>query len=52
MMLGAIETARKSPPAVGSLGLGFGVDVFAGRSRSFLPSSSFSILIMTIPVID
>jgi hypothetical protein len=52
MMLGAIETARKSPPVTDRLGFGIGEGVFAGCSRAILPSSSFSILIMTIPVID
>jgi hypothetical protein len=52
MMLGAIETARKSPPLAGRLGFGIEAGLFAGRSCAILPSSSFSILIMTISVID
>jgi hypothetical protein len=51
-MLGAIETARKSPPVVGRPGFGIDAGFLAGRSLAILPNSSFSILIMTIPVID
>jgi hypothetical protein len=47
MMLGAIETARKSPPVFGRLGLTIGVGFFAGRSWEILPRSPFSTLIMT-----
>src|SRR5271155_2051679 len=52
MMLGAIETARKSPPVFDRLGPGIDAVFFAGCSGEILLSSSFSTLIMTIPVID
>jgi hypothetical protein len=47
MMLGAIDTARKSPPVFDRVGLGIDVVFFAGRSGEILPSSSLSTLIMT-----
>jgi hypothetical protein len=52
MMLGAIETARKSPPVFDRVGRGIGEVFFAGCARDILPSSSFRTLIMTVPVID
>ena len=52
MMLGAIETARKSPPVFDRLGPGVDVVFFAGCSGEILLRNSFSTLIMTIPVID
>jgi hypothetical protein len=47
MMLGAIETARKSPPVFDRLGLGIVAVFFAVRSGEILLSSSLSTLIMT-----
>jgi hypothetical protein len=47
MMLGAIETARKSPALFDRLGLTVGVGFFAECSREILPSNRFSTLIMT-----
>jgi hypothetical protein len=44
--LGAISTARKSP-VLGRFSLAIGVGLFAACSREILPSSPFSILIMT-----
>ena len=48
LMLGASETARKSPPLFGRLGLAIGVGFFAGCSRGVLPNSPLSTLIMTV----
>jgi len=50
-MLGAIETARKSPLVLDRVGVKVGAVLFAGCSREIVPSSSFSTLIMTVPVI-
>jgi hypothetical protein len=47
-MLGASETARKSPPVFDRLGLAIGVGFFAGCSRGVLPNSPLSTLIMTV----
>ncbi len=47
MMLGAIETARKSPPVFERLDFAIGESLFAGFSREILPRSSFNTLIMT-----
>jgi hypothetical protein len=46
MMLGAIETARKSPAVFDRLGLAIGVGFFAECSREILRSSCFSTLIV------
>jgi hypothetical protein len=48
LMLGASETARKSPPVFDRLGVAIGVDFFAGCSRGVLPNSPLSTLIMTV----
>jgi hypothetical protein len=48
LMLGASETARKSPPLFDRLGLAIGVGFFAGYSRGVLPNSPLSNLIMTV----
>jgi hypothetical protein len=47
-MLGAIETARKSPPVFGCLVIAIGVCFFAVQSRGVLPNSSFNSLIMIV----
>jgi hypothetical protein len=48
LMLGASETARKSPPMFDRLGLAMGMGISAGCSRGVLPNSSLSNLIMTV----
>jgi hypothetical protein len=48
LMLGASETARKSPPVFDRLGLAIGVGFFAACSRGVLPNSPLSNLIMTV----
>jgi hypothetical protein len=48
LMLGASETARKSPPLFDRLGLAIGAGFFAGCSRGVVPNSPLSTLIMTV----
>jgi hypothetical protein len=48
LMLGASETARKSPPVFDRLAIAIGVGFFTGCSRGFSPNSPLSILIMTV----
>ena len=48
LMLGASETARKSPPVFDRLAIAIGVAFFAGCSRRFSPNSPLSTLIMMV----
>jgi hypothetical protein len=48
LMLGASETARKSPPVFDRLAIAIGVAFFTGCSRGFSPNSPLSTLIMMV----
>jgi hypothetical protein len=48
LMLGASETARKSPPVFDRLAIAIGVGFFTGCSRGFSPNRPLSTLIMTV----
>jgi len=48
LLLGASETARKSPPMFGRMDLAIGAGFFPGGSRGVLPNNSLSTLIMMV----